>query len=208
MTADLVSPSASFLAVLTKAAVAFQAKANDRPTASAVVNALLQAEKAAKQEHLLYPFEPLLGTWQLCFATGTRKVRRGGIVLGNGFYVPKFAVAQISFQAEASDAAIGKGTIDNQVEVGPVLLRFTGPAHYLGKKNLLAFDFTHVQLTVLSKAIYNGAVPGRKVTQNIYAQSARSLPFFAFFRVTPTLIAARGRGGGLALWVNVANDED
>jgi len=77
----------------------------------------------------------LLGNWRLCFATGTRKVRRGGIVLGNGFYVPKLAIAQLSFSAEVDvDPALGRGTIGNQVEVGPVLLRFTGPAHWLGKK--------------------------------------------------------------------------
>lgn len=205
MTVDLVSTSPDFLTVLTQVATAFQEKTSDRPSAEAVVKALLQAEKAAKQTHLLYPFEPLLGDWQLCFATGTRKVKRGGIVLGNGFYVPKFAVAQISFQSEPDEAASGKGMIANQVEVGPVRLRFTGPAHYLGKKNLLAFDFTHVQLHVLGRTAYSGAVPGRKLKQDFYAQSVGELPFFAFFRVTPELIAARGRGGGLALWVKANN---
>ncbi|MBW4693379.1 MAG: hypothetical protein KME27_16630 [Lyngbya sp. HA4199-MV5] len=202
MTVDLTSTSADGLTVLTQAATAFQAQASDRPTAEVVVKALLQTEKAAKQAHLRYTFEPLLGNWQLCFATGTRKVRRGGIVLGNGFYVPKFAVAQISFQAEVDEVASGKGAIANQVEVGPVRLRFTGPAHYLGKKNLLAFDFTQVQLHVLGRTVYSGAVPGRKPKSD-YAQSVGKLPFFAFFRVTPELMAARGRGGGMALWVKV-----
>lgn len=201
MTVELApTPSSDFITVLTQAATAFQGKASARPTAEAVVKALLQAEKAAKQERLLYPFEPLLGDWQLCFATGTRKVRRGGIVLGKGFYVPKVAVAQISFQADA--AALGKGSIANQVKVGSVLLRFTGPAHYLGKKNLLAFDFTHLQLDVLGRTVYGGTVLGRRPKlQDFYKQSVGKLPFFAFFRVTPAFIAARGRGGGLALWV-------
>ena len=133
MTADLISiHSSPFITVLHQAAIAFQGKVGDRPSAASVIEALLQAEKTAKRERLLYPFESLLGDWQLCFATGTRKVRRGGIVLGNGFYVPKFAVAQISFQAEAEEIGLGHGAIGNQVEVGPVRLRFTGPAHYLG----------------------------------------------------------------------------
>lgn len=203
MTAELApTHSSSFITVLNQAAIAFQEKANDRPTAAAVVKALLQAEKAAKREQVIYPFKSLLGNWQLCFTTGTRKVRRGGIALGNGFYVPKLAVAQISFQAEAEAVELGHGAIGNQVEVGPVLLRFTGPAHYLGKKNLLAFDFTHLQLDVLHKTVYSGAVPGRKTkTQDFYSQAIRTLPFFAFFLVLPDFIAARGRGGGLALWV-------
>lgn len=204
MTVESISVSTpDFLTVLNQAAIAFQKQSRDRPAAGAVAQALLQAEKAAKREHLLYPFEPLLGNWQLCFATGTRKVKRGGIVLKSGFYVPSFAMAQISFQAEADEAAPGKGSIGNQVMVGPVLLRFTGPAHYLGKKNLLAFDFTHLQLNVLGRTVYSGTVPGRKAQQDFYQQSVGKLPFFAFFRVTPGLLAARGRGGGLALWVKV-----
>ena len=202
MTVDLTAtPSASFITVLTQAATAFQTKARDRPAAATVVAALLQAEKTAKQEHLLYPFESLLGDWQLCFATATRKVRRGGIALGSGFYVPKIAVAQISFQAEAGAIALGHGAIGNQVEVGAVRLRFTGPAQYPGKKNLLAFDFTHLHLNVLGKTVYSGAVPGRKTKQAFDSRTIGTLPFFAFFLVTPDFIAARGRGGGLALWV-------
>jgi hypothetical protein len=190
--------------VLQQAVAAFQDKASARPRAEAVAEALLQAEKAAKRERLTDSFEPLLGNWRLCFATGTRRVRRGGIVLGNGFYVPKLAIAQLSFSAEAgTDPALGRGTISNQVEVGPVLLRFTGPAHWLGKKNLLAFDFTCLQLNVLGKTVYSGAVPRRKPSTDFYRQTVGKLPFFAFFLVTPDFIAARGRGGGLALWVKV-----
>jgi hypothetical protein len=35
--------------------------------------------------------------------------------------------------------------------------------------------------------------------------STAQLPFFAFFLVTDDLIAARGRGGGLALWFRDVN---
>lgn len=200
MTVELTH-SSPFSTVLNQATAAFQGKVGDRPPAATVVKALLQAEKTAKREHLIYPFESLLGDWQLCFATGTRKVRRGGIVLGKGFYVPKVAVAQLAFAANG-DATLGQGTIANQVRVNPVLLRFTGPAHYLDKKNLLAFDFTHLQLGVMSKTVYSGAVPGRKPrTQDFYSQGVGTLPFFAFFLVTGALMAARGRGGGLALWI-------
>lgn len=205
MTVEMTSTH-SLITVLNRAAAAFQGKANDRPAAATVVEALLQAEKTAKRERLIYPVESLLGDWRLCFATGTRKVRRGGIVLGNGFYVPKLAVAQISFQAEAGAVELGHGTIGNQVQVGPVLLRFTGPAHYLGKKNLLAFDFTHLQLGVMGKTVYSGSVPGRKIrTQDLSSQTIGTLPFFAFFLMKPDFIAARGRGGGLALWVRSHN---
>ena len=39
---------------------------------------------------------------------------------------------------------------------------------------------------------------GKKDPQHV---PIAKLPFFAFFLITENLIAARGRGGGLALWI-------
>ena len=208
MTVDLTStvPSADFLTTLAMAAAASRGKTDDhRPYAKAVVTALLQAEKAAKQQRLTYPFDSLLGRWRLCFVTGTRKVRqRGGIILGRGFYVPRVAPAQISFSSQSPTHTQnpGNGEIGNQIQFGSLLFKLTGPAQYLGKKNLLAFDFTQMQLRLFGHTFYSGDFPGGKArTERFYHQSIAKLPFFAFFLVTEDFIAARGRGGGLALWV-------
>ncbi len=195
--------SPAFVTTLAQAAATFQG-ARDIPSAEAVVNALLNAEKATKQQRLTYPFESLLGRWRLCFATGTRKVRRGGIVLGKGFYVPKFTAAYISFanQVQPPDEGSDRGEITNQVQLGALLLRLTGPCQYLNKKNLLAFDFNQMQISLFGLAVYNGGIRGGKAqAQNFYSQLIAKRPFFAFFWVTEDFIAARGRGGGLALWV-------
>ncbi|MBD2775836.1 hypothetical protein [Iningainema tapete] len=196
------TPTAEFVDVLTQAASTFQGQMSARPFASEVVNALLQAEKAAKQQKLVYPFASLLGKWQLCFATGTKKVReRGGIILGKGFYVPKLVKIYISFDAKLKQAS-GKGEIGNQVELAGMLLKLTGPCQYLGKKNLLAFDFTQIQVGLFGRIIYKGQVRGGEAkAQDFYDQAIAKQPFFAFFLVTEDLIAARGRGGGLALWI-------
>ncbi|GAX37379.1 hypothetical protein [Nodularia sp. NIES-3585] len=191
---------ADFTSTLSQAVAAYRGQGGARPTAQTVVNALLQAEKVAKQERLSYPFESLLGKWQLCFATGTKKARkRGGIILGKGLYVPKFVAVQISFSSQQDSS---KGEIGNQVQLGPVLLQLTGPAKYLGKKNLLAFDFNYLLLSLFGRTVYNqpiGAAKGQ--TEDFYEQPIAKLPFFAFFVVTEGFIAARGRGGGLALWL-------
>jgi hypothetical protein len=194
--------SQNFTTVLLQAVSAYRGEGGDRPPTAAVVNALLQAEKAAKQQRLTYPFASLLGQWRLCFATGTRdRKKRGGIVLGRGFYVPKFAAAHISFSA-TSDPALDRGEIGNQVKLGPVLLKLTGPAKYLGKKNLLAFDFTQMQISLFSRVVYNQQIRGGKTqTEDFYNQAIAKLPFFAFFSITEDFIAARGRGGGLAIWI-------
>lgn len=205
MTVDLTSqPSPDFVTVLSLAATAYQGQRNNRPTAEVVVNALLQAEKAAKEQRVTYPFESLVGQWRLCFVTGTRKVRKkAGIVLGKGFYLPKLVPTHISFQTiQASDATPGTGEISNSVQLGSVLLKLQGPAQYPGKKNLLAFEFIQMQISLFGRVIYSGDIRGGKVqAENFYSQSVAKLPFFAFFLVTEDFIAARGRGGGLALWI-------
>ena len=189
-----------FTSTLSQAVAAYRGEGGARPTAQTLVNALLQAEKAAKQERLTYPFESLLGKWQLCFATGTKKARqRGGIVLGKGLYVPKFVAVQISFSSQPDST---KGEIGNQVQLGAVMLQLTGPAKYLGKKNLLAFDFNYLLFSLFGRIVYNKLIrSGQAQSEDFYEQPIAKLPFFAFFLVTPDFIAARGRGGGLALWI-------
>lgn len=206
MTADVTTATPDF-AALSQAAATYRGEGGKLPSASLMVDALLAAEKAAKQQRLTYNFDSLVGKWRLCFATGTRKVRkRGGIVLGKGLYMPKFAAAHISFSA-SSEQDLGRGEIGNQVQVGPVLVKLTGPAKYLGKKNLLAFDFTQMQISLLSRVVYNGQIRSGKVQNgDFYNQPIAKLPFFAFFLVTKDFIAARGRGGGLALWIRETDE--
>ncbi|MGI0495377.1 hypothetical protein ACN4EG_26665 [Alkalinema pantanalense CENA528] len=212
-------PDRSFADLLYQ--VATQPSSGDRPAAQEVVQALLQAEKVTKQSRTLYPITDLVGKWRLCFVTGTKRVRRrAGIVLGPGFYLPKWVPAYLEFAplsepthcATAPELApngpsttvanLGQNlTIANQLQVGLVSLRLTGPARYLRKKNLLAFDFLHLQVQVLGQTLYNGKFPSPQRGKAFDELPIGQLPFFAFFAVTDRYIAARGRGGGLALWV-------
>lgn len=170
-----------------------------RPAAKAVIAALLAAEKAAKQQRLAYSIEELQGEWRLCFATGTRKQRQGGIALGRGFYLPGFLQAQIGFE-QLEPERLG---IHNQIQVGALCLRLTGPARY-HSKNLLAFDFTQLELRLLGRQLYSGQFGSAQTGSPAFEQKPiAKLPFFSFFLVTASLIAARGRGGGLAIWTRV-----
>ncbi len=194
------------VAILTQAATAFQARTgNNRPNPKAVTRALLEAEKTAKQEHRQYPLESLLGHWRLCFTTSGKVNLRQGMATGkSGFYVPQMVSAQISFTRSTScdDDNSDKIEIGNQVQLGPLLFRVTGQARYLERKNLLAFDFNHMQLVLFGKTLYRGVFPGRKTqTEDFLTQPISKLAFFTFFSATKDFIAARGRGGGVAIWV-------
>ncbi len=190
-----------FVAILSLAAAALRERKSDRPSTKAVVNALVQAEKATKQQRLTYPLQSLLGNWRLYFTAPRNAHLRGGVATGKGFYLPQFAWAQISFtQVQTS----GQLEITNSIQFGSLLFKLTGPAQYLGKKNLLAFDFNHMQLCLFGRTVYGGEFRGGKAAATHFSsQPISKLPFFAFFLVTENFIAARGRGGGLALWVKV-----
>jgi hypothetical protein len=176
-------------------AILQQSIGSDRPTTAALVKALLQMEKAAKRQTLTA--EQLLGTWRLHFSS------RGKVKLTDakrrGFYMPGWLPAQIGFaQQEMQGAPL---TITNQVAIGAVRLKLSGPARFSEKRNLLAFDFTRMEIQLLGKTVYSGKFPSPRDGQEFMQVPIGKLPFFAFFVANDDLIAARGRGGGLAIWM-------
>lgn len=200
MTTNLVPTDApGYLDTLEQAIAAFHGK-GDRPAPTVLVDALLQAEKAAKKQHLTYSLDQLVGQWRLYFTASRNAYQKAGVSQGKGFYVPQFAPAQISFVADEGESSTG--TIGNQIQFGAVLFKLTGPFKYPGKKNLLGFDFTRATFSILGKKLYDGKFSSGKANRENFAQmTVAQLPFFAFFLVTDTFVAARGRGGGLAIWV-------
>lgn len=187
--------------ILTQAIAAILDGKSDRPPATDLVNALLGVEKLAKQTKLDIPITDLVGEWQLSFATGAKKSKnKAGIRLGKGYYFPQFIPASISFTPDEANPNTGK--IANQVAVGLVRLKLTGPYRYLGKKNLLAFDFIDFEVRILDRLVYQGKMPKKqKIDRDFASKSIGELPFFSFISASNQGIAARGRGGGLALWI-------
>lgn len=197
--------TAETLATLDAAANALKTNPGPRPNGKAVTAALLAAEKITKHERIQYPPSALYGTWQLCFTAPKKPNYQAGQPVGNGFYMPGLAIAQIRFSPD--DSPTGELRIRNQLRVGPLAITFTGPARYLGKKNLLAFDFTHLEVTLFGQTLFQGAAPGRKAGAPPFDQTPiAKLPFFAFFLATEDYVAARGRSGGLAIWVRSQAD--
>jgi hypothetical protein len=169
-----------------------------RPTAAATVMALLQTEESIRQTRTQFTESDLLGNWRLHFVSAgkvnliSKRLR--------GFFLPSFLPAQIGFQrSDMNDSA--PLCVTNQITIGLIQLKFTGPARFESKKNLLGFDFTRLEIIALGQRVYEGAVPSSRKNQKFQDISIGKLPFFAFFAVTDSFIAARGRGGGLAMWI-------
>jgi hypothetical protein len=185
------------------------AKSHPKPSPNAVVAALLAAEKNGKKNKIRYSFPQLTGNWRLCFITGTKKTRqKAGIVLGAGRYIPEWvAKIQIAYSpAETvTEAAANSdtGNVKNSVTVGAIELTLSGPTKFL-PNNILAFDFTRITVKLLGKTVYQGWIRGGEAREKeFFSLSVGKQAFFAYFLIENEIIAARGRGGGLALWVKV-----
>ena len=82
--------------------------------------------------------------------------------------------------------------ISNRVQLAGLSLCFVGSGQLIGKRPLLQFSFSRLELRQGDQLLWGRALP---------AVSPRRLPFFALIaRDSSGWLAARGRGGGLALW--------
>lgn len=176
-----------------------------KPPATEVVEALLEAEKNARTNKYACSFEELIGNWRLCFITGTKKTRaKAGVVLGAGRYVPQFIKIGLSYSprsVEVEKQDFQAGEIENCVTVGGLKLVVNGPAKFVSKKNILAFDFTRMTIQLWGVKLFSGYIrDGRSKEEEFYTQSVSKQAFFAYFLISKKAIAARGRGGGLAIW--------
>ncbi len=182
------------------------------PDTGEVIDALLQVEKAKKHDRQHYDYEQLIGRWRLGFVSGTRKMQpRPGAsavtTLGKGRFIPRFVRIAIAYEplleGDPEDAQKEDGGhVTNSVTLGPIKLRLDGPTQFWQKTNSLGFDFTTLKVNLGSWSAYNGGLRGGSERDATFKeQTLKDQAFFTFFLVEPDYIAARGKGGGLALWV-------
>lgn len=174
---------------------------SDLPEPSRLVAALLEQEKASKKEKISYSLADLIGCWNLRFITGTKKTRKkAGIVLGSGRYIPGLIKIQIVYRGDRYNN-VNTSRVINSVNIAGISLSLTGPIKFIQAKNILSFDFTTIKITVFGVQIYNGYLKnGREKEAEFEGQSLKHQAFFSYFFISEKAIAARGRGGGLALW--------
>ncbi len=173
-------------------------ESSDLPTPSLVVKSLLEAEKVKKGEKN-YSLADLTGEWNLRFVTGTKKTRtKAGIVLGAGKYIPQLVKIKIEYQGDRE--TLNTGRVRNSVSLAFFNLSLTGPMKFI-KNNILAFDFTTMTFSIFGWKLYDGYIRnGATKEAEFYHQKISQQAFFHYFLIEQNIIAARGKGGGLAIW--------
>ncbi len=175
---------------------------------SAIAEALQHMERMAKRK-VSIEYSALLGTWRLVLITRPNRSKSSAKQRKvNGRRIPSWIEIEITYESGSFSPsnvlppadALGAGIVRNCVKLGALKLTLSGPT-LLRSNNILAFDFTHLTLQVGKLTIYSGAVRGGAAQDTrFYQQSLKTQAFFKFFWLTPIGLAARGRGGGLAMW--------
>ena len=99
--------------------------------------------------------------------------------------------ARLSISSSEEDQP-GDLSIANSISLGPLKLRFNGPGWLQGKRPLLCFRFDRLTLELGGATLFQRQLP---------EPAPKKTPFFALIAVEQNQwLAARGRGGGLALW--------
>ena len=146
---------------------------------------ILALEAVAKKRGSGIVHESLNGVWRLqntWTATGD-----------NPAPGTDFLLRSLGARLELKSTATG-WRIVNQIMVAGVQLRFEGEAHLKGRRPVLMFRFETVKLLLTERIL---------LERNVPEPPTRRMPFFALIAMADNggWLAARGRGGGLALWI-------
>ena len=186
---------------LLKQAVSLDRDKSDLPDPTRIVAALLKLEKDAKKKQINPGYTDLIGCWNLRFITGTKKTRKkAGVILGAGKYIPRFISIKITYEGDRQ-LTNNAGRVKNSVKLASIELSLTGPTKLLDRKSIMAFDFTTIKIVAFGLKLYDGYIRNGEAREaSFFQQTIKEQAFFNYFYVSENLIAARGRGGGLALW--------
>lgn len=189
--------------VLRRAAEAVEANTRKtRPSASTAGGALLALEKEQKKNRAQTKLEDLVGQWELTLTASGKPNKKG--LFDRPVYFPITTRQTFIPDSGAGDGAAPTttGIFDNCIYFAGCELRFFGPYRWERKRNLLLFTAATcvVKVGPLGSWTFDDIDKGGS---EIATRTAKTLPFFTFFYAKNGIAAARGRGGGVALYRRV-----
>jgi len=157
--------------------------------------ALLELERQVRHSGSGLTADQLAGVWRLQQVwprSGSRPT---------GFAAALLRGLEAALEIQPAAAADHLALV-NRVCLGPIELRFEGEGVLEGRRPLLGFGFDRCRLRAGERDLFSRSLP---------APDPRRRPFFALIGSGAALggttwLAARGRGGGLALWIRKATE--
>ena len=163
---------------------------------------LLERERRSRREGSGLSQAALIGSWRLerIWRKGSLRPAAIGAALLRGL------AARLQLAADGAATGGGGLRMVNSVRVGALELRFEGVGRLQGRRPLLVFSFDRLLLLLGGRVL---------IERNLPPPEPLRRPLFALIAAdrrgpgepgpstgaSPGWLAARGRGGGLALWL-------
>ncbi|MEA5392413.1 hypothetical protein VB738_14210 [Cyanobium gracile UHCC 0139] len=155
---------------------------------------LLERERRCRRDGTGLTTADLVGCWRLeqIWNKGSRQPASAAAALLRGL------AARLRLSAAGADSEDGGLRLANSVRLGALELRFEGVGRLEGRRPLLVFSFERLLLVLGGRVLIERALPQPDPLRR---------PFFALIAAEHHgWLAARGRGGGLALWLLEGTD--
>ena len=158
----------------------------------------LALERLSRRQGSAITAEQLFGRWrlQLLWSKGRAQPNPATAALLRGLQA-SLSIATRDAPPDAPSLETGELTVVNSVQIGALQLRFSGSGNLRGRRPLLEFWFDQLELRLGRQSLWRQAISRQP--------EPRRRPFFALISRSGTAengwLLARGRGGGLALWV-------
>ncbi len=154
------------------------------------IKELLELEKISRKKGSSIVFDSLIGNWQFQSVWNSGKNNNNSIASS----LLKIFSATLELRKSEPNTEHLNFSICNSIQFGAMKLEFIGYGYLKGPQPLLPFYFEKIEVKIGSFIIFS-----RKL--DIPEPSQR--PFFSLIGMgeNSDWLSARGRGGGLALWI-------
>ena len=151
---------------------------------------LLELEKLARKEGSGIELDSLIGLWK--FISVWKRGTDNEDSISSSLL--RLFSASLELRKRKTNEEVLQIEITNSIEFGALSIRFIGFGELKGSQPLLPFFFESIELKLGSRIL---------LRQSLDIPDEKNRPFFALIAIEETSkwLSARGRGGGLALWL-------
>ena len=150
---------------------------------------IINLEKISQKNGSAIKYEQLIGTWRLrhIWKKGSNQVDNISSSILQVLYAT-LELSQKKFQDNVNY------NIKNSIKFGFLTLIFSGNAFLKGERPILSFYFVDLKVKVLNLTLFN---------KDLTKPDANQMPFFSliYLNKIDNWMCARGKGGGLAIWI-------
>ena len=153
------------------------------------INEIKILEKNSRKNGSGIVYEELLGIWNFKYVWGKESEEIKNISSS----ILQVLSARLELKSKNKEDQINY-QIKNSINFGLLKITFTGSAELKGHRPLLAFYFKEFKVSISNILIFN---------KELKKPEDKKMPFFSLVGISTkeNWLCARGRGGGLALWV-------